>query len=262
MSEYREVLDNFTKCTTDILQDNLVGIYLHGSAAMRCFNPKKSDIDLIIVVKDAIANDIKRRYMDMVVELNNLAPVKGIELSIVKENVCKPFVYPTPFELHFSIAHLDWYKRNPEEYIEKMKGSDKDLAAHFKIIIHYGRTLYGKEIRDVFGEVSEEDYFDSIWNDIEDAQNQIVDKPMDIILNLCRVLAYKKDGLILSKDEGGRWGCVHLPGRYHKLVSDALQEYRSGDPMSLDVLRAKEYAVYMLNQIESGGCPCISLQTE
>jgi streptomycin 3"-adenylyltransferase len=250
MFEYSEVLDAFTKRSIDILQDNLVGIYLHGSAAMGCFNPKKSDIDLIIVVKEEIPNDIKRRYMDMVVELNNLAPVKGIEFSIVKGNVCKPFVYPTPFELHFSIAHLDWYNRNPEEYVEKMKGSDKDLAAHFTIIIHCGKTLYGKEIRDVFGEVSKDDYFDSIWNDIEDAQNQIVDKPMYIILNLCRVLAYKKDELILSKDEGGRWGCIHLPGRYHKLISDALQEYRTGDPMRLDVLHAKEYAIYMLNQIK------------
>ena len=34
--------------------------------------------------------------MDMVVEINKLAPVKGIELSVVKEDVCNPFVYPTP----------------------------------------------------------------------------------------------------------------------------------------------------------------------
>ncbi|WP_310603221.1 hypothetical protein [Anaerosporobacter sp.] len=54
----------------------------------------------------------KSRYMDMVVELNKNAPAKGIELSIVKESVCNPFVYPTPFELHFSIVHLNWYQTN------------------------------------------------------------------------------------------------------------------------------------------------------
>ena len=51
MFEYREVLDAFTKRSVDILQENLVGIYLHGSAAMGCFNPRSSDIDLIIVVR-------------------------------------------------------------------------------------------------------------------------------------------------------------------------------------------------------------------
>ena len=33
-------------------------------------------------------------------------------MSVVKQSACKPFVYPTPFELHFSVAHLDWYGKN------------------------------------------------------------------------------------------------------------------------------------------------------
>lgn len=250
MYQYSEVLDGFTKCSIEILQENLVGIYLHGSAAMGCFNPRSSDIDLIIVVREEIPRDIKRCYMDMVVEFNKLAPAKGIELSIVKENVCNPFVYPTPYELHFSIAHLDWYRRDPEEYVEKMKGMDKDLAAHFTIIIHHGKSLYGKEIEDVFGEISKDDYFDSIWNDIEDSQNQILVDPVYIILNLCRVLAYKRDELILSKDEGGQWGCIHLPEKYHKLIIDALQEYRTGTPIRLDLSHAKQYTQYMLEEIK------------
>ena len=57
--------------------------------------------------------------MDMVVEINKLAPVKGIELSVVKEDVCNPFVYPTPYELHFSVAHLDWYKGIPRNTLKK-----------------------------------------------------------------------------------------------------------------------------------------------
>ena len=104
------MLENITKKfvakSQEILLDNLVGIYLHGSAVMGCFNEKKSDIDLLIVVNKAITNEVKRKYMDMVVELNTYAPEKGIEMSIVKRDVCKPFIYPTPFELHFSNAHL------------------------------------------------------------------------------------------------------------------------------------------------------------
>ena len=106
-----------------------------GSAVLLgCIMRKKSDIDLLVVVEEAIPNNIKHRFMDMVVELNTYAPPKGIELSIVKRGVCNPFVYLTPFELHFSITHLEWYKTNPLDYIGKMKGIDKDLAAHFTII--------------------------------------------------------------------------------------------------------------------------------
>ncbi len=121
MDALNDLLKSFVTQSHKILGDNLIGIYLHGSAVMRCYNEKKSDIDLLVVVNEAIPNNIKHRFMDMVVELNTYAPPKGIELSIVKRGVCNPFVYPTPFELHFSIAHLEWYKTNPLDYIDKMK---------------------------------------------------------------------------------------------------------------------------------------------
>ena len=45
-----DVLRTFSLNSQDILGNELTGIYLHGSAALGCFNPFKSDIDLIVVV--------------------------------------------------------------------------------------------------------------------------------------------------------------------------------------------------------------------
>lgn len=109
-----------------------------------------------------------------------------MELSIVKEAVCKPFVYPTPFELHFSIAYLNWYLTNP----------------------------------------------------------------MYMTLNLCRVLAYKTEKLIVSKREGGEWTMKHIwVPAYQKLISDALKEYKTGEAMETDNVVAQDFAGYMLQQI-------------
>lgn len=218
---------------------------------MACFNEKKSDVDLLVVVNTEISDDVKRQYMDMVVELNALAPSKGIELSIVRKEVCKPFIYPTPFELHFSIAHLEWYRTNPEDYVAKMNGTDKDLAAHFTIIYHRGKCLFGEEINNIFENVSQEAYFDSIWNDIESAEEDIMENSAYIILNLCRVLAYKKEELILSKQEGGKWGLDNIPEKYNNLIRQALDDYASVKPLKLDEKYALEYAKYMIDQIKS-----------
>ena len=131
-----------------------------------------------------------------------------------------------------------------------MNGTDKDLAAHFTIIYHRGKTLYGKERKDVFSKVSREDYMDSIWSDIENAKAEIVENPMYIILNLCRVLAYKKENLILSKQEGGEWGMGHMSiHEYKSLILAALKEYQTGKAMTLDEPVATEFAEYMLRQI-------------
>ncbi len=253
MTLLETITENFVCRSRKILGDNLAGIYLHGSAAMGGFHEKKSDIDLMVVVNTVVPDEIKRQYMDMVVELNASATKKGMELSIVRKSVCKPFVYPTPFELHFSIAHLQWYKTNPLEYVERMNGVDEDLAAHIMMIYHRGERLWGEEIRDVFEEPGKEFYFDSIWSDIENGEEEIRSNPTYIILNLCRVLAYKKDGLILSKREGGHWGVDHVPEKYHGLILHALDEYSSDKSMEWDEDCASDYAAYMIGRIKNPG---------
>ena len=163
MLEIDNLINSFVDKSKDILKNNLVGIYLHGSLTMGCFNPNRSDIDLIVVIDEPLSDATKGIYMEMVVDHNARSTEKGIEMSIVLRKVCKPFIYPTPYELHFSSGHLDWYKENPHEYIREMNGTDKDLAAHFTIINKRGKCLYGAPIKEVFGEVSSEDYMDSIW---------------------------------------------------------------------------------------------------
>ncbi len=246
-----EITETFVQKSRDILGENLVGVYLHGSAAMGCFNEKKSDIDLLVVAEKELSDDVKLRYMDMVVGLNDEAPPKGIEMSVVRRAVCRPFVYPTPFELHFSVTHLDWYRKNPVDYIEKMKGVDKDLAAHFTVTLRRGKRLCGKEISEVFEPVKREFYLDSILNDVADAEDAVKTNPVYVILNLCRVLAYGQEGLILSKREGGEWGLANLPMEYHALVASALDAYSSDAAPERNDRLAVRFAAYMLERIRA-----------
>lgn len=222
------LLSWFVGMSRAVLGENLTGVYLHGSAAMGCFNPETSDLDLILVVEDAVLDEVKLAFMENAIRLNGEAPQKAFEWSIVKREICNPFVYPTPYELHFSVTHLNWFRESPSEYIQKMRGVDKDLAAHFTVINHYGKTLFGEEIREVFGEVPKRDYIDSIWSDVENACEDIVLNPVYVILNLCRVLAYLKDGLVLSKKTGGQWGMAHLSKAYRPLIQSALSAYTEG----------------------------------
>lgn len=250
---YQKVLDEFITITKDIIKEQLTGIYLHGSLAMECFNPEKSDIDLIVVIEEAISDKQKMEFMKQVVRLNEQAPAKGLEISIVKRDYCSPFVYPTPFELHFSPMHLKWFCDNPQNYVENMKGTDKDLAAHFTLINQYGIVLYGEEIENVFSKVPQENYADSICGDIEAAAEDIIEQPIYITLNLCRVLAFLTEGLYLSKEQGGKWGMEHLPSNYHALISDALKCYGTDENMVVEKETAVFFANEMLKLIEEAG---------
>lgn len=247
----QKVVDAFAARARTILGDDLCGVYLHGSAAMGCFSPVKSDIDLIVVAARPLTHRVKRAFLAMTAALNEEAPPKGIEMSVVTRDVCRPFIYPTPYELHFSAGHLDRYLGDPDRYIREMQGADRDLAAHFTVIREKGRCVWGQPIPEVFDPVPQADYLDALWYDVAEAEAEIEACPMYFILNLARVLAFAREGTVLSKAEGGRWALAHVPAAFHPLIRDALREYTQAASVSYDGPCAKRYATYMLAQIRS-----------
>ena len=130
-----------------------------------------------------------------------------------------------------------------------MKGEDKDLAAHFTIIVKRGKCLYGETIEEVFSDVPAADYMDSILDDVSDASEGIAEDTMYLVLNLARVLAYKNEQLVLSKKEGGEWAITHVPIEYHSLIEDAMNEYIEGEKIDYDIDLAKRYAEFMIEQL-------------
>lgn len=244
-----DLLRRFTDMSRALLGENLVGVYLHGSAAMGCFNPKKSDVDLILVVRESVPDTVKLAFMRQVVAMNEEAPPKGLELSVVKQEDCDPFQYPTPYELHFSATHLARFRQDPGDYVARMRGRDKDLAAHFTVLRHCGVVLYGEAVGTVFGEVPKADYIDSLWYDIENAAADIGEHPVYMTLNLCRVLAYLREGQVLSKKAGGEWGLHTLPKRYHPLIREALCCYVTDEQRLPHGGTGPDFAQYMLAQI-------------
>ena len=251
--QMESLVRRFVAFSEAILGDSLAGIYLHGSAVMGCWHPETSDLDLIVVVNGTVEDTVKRKYMDGIVALDAAGPAKGIEMSVVTRDVCDPFVYPTPFLLHYSRGHTGWYRRDPEDYIRKMNGTDRDLAAHFTVIRSRGRCVYGLPVRSVFGPVPEADYFDSLLYDVSGAEDEVTEHPMYLILNLSRVLAWRKEGSVLSKQEGGEWGLAHLPAKYHPLLRSALHEYAGGGSAAYDPALAREYAADLLARIRPAG---------
>lgn len=230
----QKILEQIKELSKQTFKENLTGVYVHGSVALGCFNWNNSDIDFIVVLKNIPTEEQKEKYITGLLEINNECPAKGLEMSIVLEKYTHQFVYPTPFELHFSNAHLKRCSDDLREYCRHMNGTDKDLAAHFTIINNAGITLCGKQIKDTFGEVPKDIYFDSIQHDIEDAEDEVLKNPIYIILNLCRVLAYKCDGLILSKKGGGAWGIKHFDRNYCGIIEKALSSYQDAVPFPVE----------------------------
>lgn len=232
-----------------ILGDTLTGFYLHGSLAFGCFTWERSDLDFLAVVSEEPTLTQKQALIGVLLDLEAQAPPKGFEMSVVTEDAINPFIYPTPYVLHYSGTYRDACRRNLSAYCRDMHGTDPDLAAHITVCHAAGITLCGKPIGKVFGAVPASAYLDSIRSDIENASQDIRENPVYVILNLCRVLGYLREGLVLSKADGGKWGIVHLPKVYTPLISSALAYYTDGVPFECDAEIGQRFAEEMLNEI-------------
>lgn len=242
------LLEALVRAAKEAFGENLTGVYLHGSLAMGCFNPQKSDIDLLVVAATCPDKRARLALLAALVELNGRAPAKGIELSVLERSACAPFRHPCPYVFHFSPAHLPAIQADPGAYVEAMVGTDRDLAAHCTVLRQYGKVLCGPPIPEVFGPVAGADYGDSILFDVSSAPEDMGRDPVYTILNLCRTLAFFRQGLCLSKAQGGLWALDHLTPAYGDLIREALDCYGSDREMTATPL-AHLFAVYALGEL-------------
>src|SRR5687767_11788157 len=59
------------------LAENLSGVYLHGSLATGCFNPLRSDIDILVVTRAKIPVETKRSLARLILDVSRQpAPIE------------------------------------------------------------------------------------------------------------------------------------------------------------------------------------------
>lgn len=228
----RQQVAGFVDGCQQILGDNLLGIYLHGSLSFGSFNPNRSDIDLL-VVNQALMNIESKRAIAQLLLATSEQPI-SMEISFLARQHLHPWQHPTPFDFHYS---EDWRNKTAGELRDERWRSwqannatvhgDIDLAGHITVINDRGITLWGAEASEVFPVVPSEDYRDSILNDVYSALENIAENPIYTILNTCRTLAWLQDGKVRSKDAGGVWALNHLPQDLQPLIQQALAEQRS-----------------------------------
>lgn len=236
---------------SQILKDNLIGIYLHGSYVLGSYNYSVSDLDYLVVVKNPLSFKDKQQLMDFTTDnLWPIAPAKGLEFHVLLLKNTQHFSHPMPFDLHFSKAHYGEYLADKKRYLINMHGKDPDLAAHIMITNRFGKTLIGNPIDSVFSDVPKNIYWSSIYFDIASAKKEISEQPTYIILNLCRVLEYKKTQAITSKLDAGAWGIRFSP-KYAAMIKLALQNYTNTNLTRKKFIQKDldNFAKYMLANI-------------
>ncbi len=207
----------------------LVGIYLHGSLAMGCFNPAASDLDLLVVSQTKIPPAAVPPILHALLEISR-KPIP-VEASFLNRQDLTPWRHPALYDLHYSEDWREDVSRQLEEdtWVEKygLVKRDTDLAAHITITQKFGFCLWGEPIHAVFPNVPAADFADSILSDVEWIGDRAVSHPVYTVLNLCRVYAFMQSGLVCSKADGARWALQNLDEKWRNTIQKALDNYKN-----------------------------------
>lgn len=249
--DVRQQIMKYGQSLQQLLGDELVGVYLHGSLAMGCFNPTGSDIDLLIVTQNPLTLSQQHGIGKLTLS-NSLNPI-GLELSSLAQEYLTDWEHPCRYDYHYG---EDWREKLLNELTKgsyqnwsQPMGKDGDLAGHVMIVRHRGIVLVGKPILDVFPIIPIEDYQASIMSDYHWLLDKGLGNSVYGILNMCRIWQHFKDGAISSKDEGGVWTLDHLPTQHHEIVTKALASYRHDAPLNIDESDYDAFKTYVAAQL-------------
>jgi hypothetical protein len=205
------------------LGQNLVGTYLHGSAALGGFRPGQSDIDILVVVHRGLAAAERERLGTQLHGTALPVPAATLELSVVTLDTTRHPVAAPLYEMHINTRNA--------RYADGRGKTDPDLVLHFPVVRQSGRLLgAGLPVADVVAPVPRDLVLPAMATELDDALNSSLAKPEYILLNACRNLAYLSDGALRSKLDGGRWALEHAPEIEPSLIRAALRRQDGTDP--------------------------------
>jgi streptomycin 3"-adenylyltransferase len=211
-------LESLTSAAADVLGDDLVGVYPHGSLVLGGWRAERSDIDVLVVVERALTSAEQSALAAAWSPEALPCPAVGLELSVVLRSVAARPVARSPFELHVTTAPLDAKVVDGHGH-----PGDLDLVLHFAICHALGHEVFAEVPRPlILAQLVDE----LTWA-VEHAAAEYA------VLNACRAWRFAVDGSLVSKVDGGRWAEERLDEPELTLVraAIALQSGEEGIPL-------------------------------
>lgn len=228
-------LDPILDRVRDVLGDNVMGVYLHGSAVLGGLRPT-SDLDVLVVVREPTTAAERRALVGRILEISGrrapLGPARPVELIVVVGADLRPWRYPPRAELLYG----EWLRDDYEAGVVPAPGPMPDLAPLVTMTLAGDRALVGPPPADVLDPPPAADLRRAIVEGVPSLLTDLGPDTRNVILTLARIWATLATGRILAKDAAADWALARLPAAERVVLERARDAYLSGDDGTFDDL--------------------------
>jgi predicted nucleotidyltransferase len=225
-------LDDLLALVREVLSDDLVGAYVHGSAVLGGMLPT-SDLDLLVVSRRELAPDERRHLVTHLLVLSAPPDSEGhgrsetrpIELSIVTESAVRPWRFPPEMEFQYG----DWMRDDYVAGVLPERVPNPDLAIVVELARRGNEAVAGPPPGRIFEPVPWQHIVASMLHGLDGLMADLESDTRNVILTLARIWMTLATGDIKRKDEAASWSAQRLPADLAAVLERARQMYLNGE---------------------------------
>lgn len=247
-------LDVVVAVVEGVVGEDLLGLYLHGSAVRDELCPA-SDIDLLAVTRRTLDLDGRAELCRRLSDLSGPAHgLRSVDLSAVVLDEVMPWAYPATRDFRYA----DWLRAQIAAGLLPEAGPCPALAVDLAQVLAGDRPLVGPPPGELLDPAPREDVARGGRDGIPELLTGLPGDTRDVLLTLARVWLTVATGQVRAKDEAASWALRRISPEHRPVLEHARDLYRTttyADETWPNGLRAGvDGAVEeMLDQIEAAG---------
>jgi predicted nucleotidyltransferase len=241
------LFQELTKQLPVLLGKNLAGIYLHGSVTQRSFNPKRSDVDVIVVTNRDVSGAQFTRLSGWLNHAAGRNPwtARLQMLFLIKTEVLT--MNSSACLYQFGQLKRSGSDGNPIIWLDMLKS---------------GVVLFGPQPDSFVPEITREILFDALKRELGYLREEIIEKPQSewrdlptyrayVVLTLCRILYSFEKAAIVSKPAAAKWAIKKLPKEWHQVIQQALDSDDDNCPPDIPLVRIAEFIAFAESKVHA-----------
>ncbi|WP_195849184.1 aminoglycoside adenylyltransferase domain-containing protein [Arsenicicoccus cauae] len=222
---WQPLADRVLAALREQLGDDLVGVYVHGSAALGGFVRGRSDLDVLAVVSEGEGEGQphERDWAAVGAAVSTVGDEwTPLELSVIRRSLAESPHEPWDFAVHVTAS--DGAQPDSRVVLDRGDG-DPDLLLHLAVVRAAGIALHGPAPAELVGAIDR----DEVLAQLVDELRWGVDNADEgyAVLNACRALRFAETGELVSKVDGAEWLLEQRP-EHEVVVRRALDAQRRG----------------------------------
>ena len=236
----RRQVEGLLAALHDVIDDEVVSAYLHGSAVLDGLGPL-SDIDVLAVTKRRTTRKEKEALIARLLDVSGRASERPrrrpLELTVVVWPEIRPWSYPPTMDLQYG----EWWRAEFERGELEPWGSrtNPDVTLLLCMVLQGNATLVGPPAAAVLDRVPRDDFTKALIAGLDELVPGVEDDTRNVVLTLARIWKGVESGEVSSKGAAASWALDRLPSEFRPVLQRALDVYRGTTPEQWNDLRAQ-----------------------